>query len=156
MNYNQRLEVLLGIGLDDYPNSAYSLIEERAREYSKYPEFFSYRHPEEPIFGLFKKIEVVTEENILNRHMSLILDDFSIDQLGKVKELIDALVEIYGADEDRNLWLREEEEEEIMMNTWKGRSWDFPKNEEIWALTMSLQDNCFQLTIHEMGILLDF
>ena len=156
MNYNQRLEALLKIGLEDYPNSGYSLIEERPRKYSKYPEFFSFRNPKEPIFGLFNKIEVVTEENILNRHMSLILDDFSIEQFGKVKELIDALADIYGADENRNLWLREEEEEEIIMNTWEGRSWDFPKNEDIWAVTVSLQDNCFQLTIHEMGIMLDF
>ncbi|TDQ15101.1 hypothetical protein DFQ04_2987 [Algoriphagus boseongensis] len=156
MNYNQKLEEFLGISLEDYPSTAYSLIEARARRYSRFPEFFSYRYLDEPIFGMFTKIEVVTLEYVNNRHMKLIDEDFNVSKLDVVKKLIDGLVDIYGADDNRNLWLSEDEEEEIILNQWKGRSWDFPKNEEIRAITISLEENNFRLCIHEMGNLIDF
>jgi hypothetical protein len=156
MNFNQKLEELLDFSLEDYPNSAYSLIEERAVPYSKFPEFFSYRYPEKPIYGLFEKIEVVTSEWMNNRHIYLIAESFNISQIDILTQLVDNLTDIYGADEKRNLWLSGEEVEEIRLNQWKGRHWSFPKNEELRDASIYLEGSRLSLAIYERGDLLDF
>lgn len=154
--FNQKLEQLLGIGLDDYPSSAYSLIEPRFENHSRFPSYFSYKTPEKPIFGLFGQIEVMTRDYVYNRHMKLICSDFSSSQMNQLSQLVNALAEIYGADEKRNLGFRVEEEEEVLLKTWNGRSWDFPFDEEIWAVVVFISDKELCLSIHEMGNLIDF
>ncbi len=156
MTYNQKLEQLLDFSLEDYPSTAYSLIEEMPRSRGHLPEYFSYRFTETPIYGLFGKIEVVTENYITNRRISLVDENFVLSQLDTLRSLIDQLTEIYGADEKRKLWLSEEEEEEIALNNWEGRYWEFPNNEDIRDVSIFLDANRLSLVIYERGNLLDF
>ena len=156
MNYNQKLEQLLDFSLEDYPSSAYSLIEARQVRYSRFPRYFSHRYLESPIYGLFEKIEVMTQNHLKNRHISLIAEEFDLALLPKLSSLVDNLVEIYGADEHRRLWLDEDEEEEIRLDQWEGRYWEFPHNEEIRDVAIHLKERRLDLTIYERGDLLDF
>ncbi|WP_026968752.1 hypothetical protein [Algoriphagus terrigena] len=156
MSFNQKLEQLLAFSLEDYPGSAYSLIEEREVPRSHHPEYFSYRYPEKPIYGLFGKIEVITTNYITNRRIVLIAEDFEISQLDSLRLLIDNLIEIYGADEKRNLWLMEDEEEDIRLDQWEGRYWEFPHHDEIRDVAISMEGRRLKLSIYERGNLLDF
>lgn len=156
MDFNKKLEKLLDFSLEDYPNSAYSLIEARSDGPSKYPTYFSYRYVEKPIYELFEKIEVKTRDNLKNRNIYLVTEKFELYQMEILRRLVSSLTNIYGADEKRNLWLSEEEEEEIRLNQWKGRYWEFPKNEEIRDVSIYLAGSRLSLAIYERGNLLDF
>ena len=156
MNFNQKLEKLLDFSLEDYPSSAYSLIEPRPDERSRHPIYFSCRYPQNPIYGFFEKIEVETRDNLKNRNIFLVTEQFELSQIEILNVLVDSLVDIYGADEKRNLWLREVEEEDIRMNQWKGRYWNFPNNEEIRDVAIYLEGKHLSLAIYERGALLDF
>jgi hypothetical protein len=156
MNFNQKLEKLLDFSLEDYPSSAYSLIEARQDGRSKFPKYFSYRYPQEPIYEFFEKIEVDTHDNLKNRNIFLVTEKFELSQIEILRRLVESLVDIYGADEKRNLWLNEDEEEEIRMNQWEGRYWNFPNNEEIRDVSIHLEGKRLSLAIYERGTLLDF
>ncbi|MBN7811034.1 hypothetical protein J0A68_08710 [Algoriphagus sp. H41] len=155
MDYNQKLEQLLDFSLEDYPSSAYSLIEERSVKRSSFPEYYSYRYPEKPLYGLFEKIEVVTENYVTNRRISLIVEKFDLSQLPKLSALVADLVEIYGADEHRRLWLDEDEEEDIRLDQWEVRYWEFPHNQEFRDVFVYLKEQRLKLTIYERGNLLE-
>lgn len=154
--FNQKLEKLLGIGIDDYPSTAYSLIETRLDPPSRHPNYYSHRYLEQPIFGLFDKIEVMTQDNLTNRHMRLISQDFDATYMNQLVLLVNSLTDIYGADEKRNLWFREDEEEAVLNFTWQGRDWGFPFDEDIWAVVLFIENQMLSLSIHEVGWNLDF
>ncbi|WP_332914245.1 hypothetical protein [Algoriphagus boritolerans] len=131
MNFNKKLEELLGIGLDDYPGSDYSLIEEHFYSWSRHPRFISRKKPTTPIFDLFEEVEVVTSPYLYNRMMTLIAPEFEPAQIKTLENLVRELAEIYGADRKGMLWLLEEEIEEILLAKWEGRVWEFDKYDEI-------------------------
>lgn len=98
----------------------------------------------------------MTQNHLKKRHISLIAEEFDLALLPKLSSLVDNLVEIYGADEHRRLWLDEDEEEEIRLDQWEGRYWEFPHNEEIQDVAIHLKERRLDLTIYERGDLLDF
>ena len=156
MNFNQKLEKLLDFSLEDYPSSAYSLIEARPDGGSKFPKYFSYRYPQKPIYGFFEKIEVETHDNLNNRNVFLVTEQFELSQIEILRRLIESLVDIYGADEKRNLWLSEDEEEDIRLNQWEGRYWEFPLHDETRDVAISIEGRRLSPAIYERGNLLDF
>ena len=157
MDYNKQLESLLGIGLDDYPSSDYSPIEEFIPVYSRHPNFISKKQLATPICELFDRVEVITYPNLYNRTMTLVGDDFELSQIIALEKLINGLVAIYGGDKRGMLWLLEEEIEEIETGKWKGRDWDFPKYDEIHDILLWIsEERGILLIIKEKGALLDF
>lgn len=157
MDYNKAFESLVGIGLDDYPGSDYSPIEEYYPRYSKYPQFISRKKVSTPLFGLFEEVEVVTFPNVYNRVMSLHAPNFELAQLITLEHLTNGLVNIYGGDTHGMLWFLEEEIEEIETGEWKGRDWDFPRYEEVHDILLILdKEKGLLLNIREKGNLLDF
>ena len=157
MDYNQQLETFLGIGLDDYPGSDFSPIEEFYVSYSRHPRFISTKQLAAPLCGLFDRVEVVTFPNLLNRVMSLTAVDFEPAQMILLQNLVNGLVAIYAGDNKGMLWLLEEEMEEVESGAWKGRRWEFPKYDEVHDVSLYLsKEDGLQLTIIEKGDLLDF
>jgi hypothetical protein len=157
MDFNKRIEALIGIGLDDYPGSEYSPIEEFYESYSRFPRFISKKTPSAPIFGLFEAVEVVTYPNLYNRMMTFVCSNFKPEKMPLVEELVSSLVDIYGRDNKGMLWLLEEEIEEILMGKWEGRIWEFEKYEEVHDVFLLLtKENTLELTIKETGNLIDF
>ncbi|SEG46581.1 hypothetical protein [Algoriphagus boritolerans] len=157
MNFNKKLEELLGIGLDDYPGSDYSLIEEHFYSWSRHPRFISRKKPTTPIFDLFEEVEVVTSPYLYNRMMTLIAPEFEPAQIKTLENLVRELAEIYGADRKGMLWLLEEEIEEILLAKWEGRVWEFDKYDEIHDIFLLISsEKRIELTIKETGNLLDF
>lgn len=55
MDYNKAFETLVGIGLDDYPGSDYSLIEEYFPPYSKYSNYISGKAPQSHCLGSLRR-----------------------------------------------------------------------------------------------------
>lgn len=157
MDYNKEFEALVGIGLNDYPSSAYSLIEEFVPAYSKSSQFISRRKLQTPLCELFEEVEVHTFHNLYNRVMKLVAPNFEPAQLMTLQNLVNALVGIYGGDKEGMLWFLEEEIEEIESGEWKGRDWDFPKYEEVHDILLMLsKEKGLLLIIREKGNLLDF
>ncbi len=156
MDYNKKFEALIGIGLDDYPSSDYSPIEEFIPVYSKYPQFISSKKLKTPLCGLFEEVEVVTFPNLYNRVMKLVAPNFEPAQMMDLQKLVNALVAIYGGDKAGMLWFLEEEIEEIESGEWEGRNWDFPKYEEVHDILLMLsRERGLLLIIREKGDLLD-
>ena len=157
MDYNKAFESLVGIGLDDYPGSDYSPIEEYYPRYSRSPRFISRKKLETPLYGLFEEVKVLTFPNLLNRVMTLTAPNFEPAQMIPLQNLVNGLVEIYGGDKNGMLWFLEEEIEEIETGEWKGRNWDFPRYEEVHDILLILdKEKGLQLIIREKGDLLDF
>ncbi len=157
MDYNKAFETLVGIGLDDYPGSDYSLIEEYYPLHSKYSQYISRKSLREPLVGLFTQVEVVTFDHLYNRVMTLIAPDFEPAQMIQLRMLVNGLVDIYGGDQKGMLWLLEEELEEIESGEWAGRDWDFPRYEEVHDILLCLsKERGLVLIIREKGNLLDF
>ena len=157
MDYNKAFESFVGIGLDDYPGSDYSLIEEYYPVYSKYPNFISRKKLNTPLCGLFEEVEVVTFENLYNRVMSLVAPNFEPAQMLSLQNLVNGLVSIYGGDKKGMLWFLEEEIEEVESGEWAGRDWDYPKYEEVHDILLTLsKEKGLLLIIREKGNLLDF
>lgn len=157
MDYNKAFESLVGIGLDDYPGSDYSLIEEYYPPYSKYSQYISRKTLSTPLFGLFTKVEVITFDNLYNRVMTLLSPDFEPAQMIILQKLVNGLVDIYGGDNKDMLWFLEEEQEEVESGEWAGRDWDFPRYEEVHDILLLLnKEKGLQLIIREKGNLLDF
>jgi hypothetical protein len=156
-DYNKQLEDFLGIGLDDYPGSDYSLLEEYYVSYSKHPRFRSYKYLKTPILGLFDQIEVITFPYTYNRLMTLQSTRFEPAQMNDLENVVNGLVQIYGGDSKGMLWLLEEEKEEIVLKTWKGRIWEFDKYEEVNDVFITIStEKGLEITIKEKGHLLDF
>lgn len=157
MDYNKAFESLVGIGLDDYPSSDYSPIEEYYPSYSKYPQFISRKTLHTPLCGLFEEVEVITFPNLYNRVMSLLAPNFELAQMHALQQLVNGLASIYGGDNKGMLWFLEEEIEEIESGEWKGRDWDYPKYEEVHDILLTLdKEKGLLLIIREKGNLLDF
>lgn len=157
MDYNKKCEALLGIGLDDYPGSDYSPIEEYYNGRSSIPRFISRKKFKSPLFDLFEEVEVLTFHNLYNRVMSFIAPNFEPAQMIAFQNLINGLADIYGGDNKGMLWLLEEETEEILLGKWPGRSWEFDRYEEIHDVFLFFDsEKRLQLTIKEKGTLLDF
>lgn len=157
MDYNKKFEALVGIGLDDYPGTDYSPIEEYYPTYSKYPKFISRRKLNPPLYELFEEVEVVTFHNLYNRVMHLLAPNFEPSQMITLQNLVNGLVEIYGGDNKGMLWFLEEEMEEVESGEWKGRDWDFPRHEEVHDVLLMLdKEKGLLLIIREKGNLIDF
>lgn len=157
MDYNKQFEALVGIGLDDYPSSDYSPIEEHYIRYSRHPRFISRKKLETPLYGLFEEIEVLTFPNLYNRVMTLLAPNFEPAQMVLLQNLVNGLVDIYGGDKEGMLWFLEEEAEEIESGEWKGRDWDYPKFEEVHDILLMLsKERGLLLNIREKGDLIDF
>lgn len=157
IDYNKKLEEFLGIGLDDYPGSDYSPIEEYYPSYSKYPNYRSEKWLNTPIHGLFERIEVITFPYRYNRIMSLSSPNFEPAQMNALKALVNGVVDLYGGDNKGMLWLLEEEIEEILLYQWNGRIWEFDRYEEVHDIFIHFnQTEGLSLTIKETGDLIDF
>ena len=156
MDFNRKIETLIGICLEDYPGSDYSLIEEFYESRSRYPRFISKKKPSAPIFDLFEEVEVVTYPEIYNRMMTLVCPNFKPVQMPVLEELVSGLVDIYGRDNKGMLWLQEDEIEEILLGKWEGRIWEFDKYEEVHDIFLIFtKENKLELTIKETGNLLE-
>lgn len=157
MDYNKKIEALLGIGLDDYPGSDYSPIEEYYTGRSRHPQFISRKKLKTTLYGLFEEVEVVTYPNLYNRMMTLIAPNFEPAQMNVLENLVRELAGIYGSDRKGMLWLREEEIEDILLAKWEGRIWEFDKYDEVHDIFLFFDSkNRLELTIKETGNLLDF
>lgn len=157
MDYNKRIEEFLGIGLDDYPGSEYTPIEEYYVSYSKFPRFRSYKSLPTPIHRLFDQIEVTTFPYTFNRFMTLQCSRFEPAQMLDLDYVVNGIVKIYGGDNKGMLWLLDEEKEEIVQNTWKGRIWEFDKYEEVNDVFITIsKEKGLEITMKEKGHLLDF
>jgi hypothetical protein len=157
MDFNKKFEALLGIGLDDYPGSDYSPIEEYYDGLSRHPRFISRKKLKNPLFDLFEEVEVVTYPNLYNRMMTLIAPSFKTTQINTLENLVRELAEIYGADKKGMLWLLEEEIEDILLAKWEGRIWEFDKYDEVHDIFLLINSQSrLELTIKETGNLLDF
>lgn len=157
MDFNKKCEALLGIGLDDYPGSDYSPIEEHYYSWSRHPRFISRKKLTTPIFDLFTDVEVVTHPNLYNRMMTLIAPNFEPAQMNRLENLVRELTEIYGGDKKRMLWLLEDEIEDILLSKWEGRIWEFDNYDEVHDIFLFFDSqNRLELTIKETGNLLDF
>lgn len=157
MDHNKKFEALVGIGLDDYPGSDYSPIEEHYDGRSRHPQFISKKKLTTPIFGLFEEVEVLTFPNLYNRILTLVCPNFKPVQLPVLEDLVKGLVGIYGGDNKRMLWLLEKEFEEILLGKWEGRIWEFDHYEEVHDVFLFFDSpNRLTLTLKETGNLLDF
>lgn len=157
MDFNKKFEALLGIGLDDYPGSDYSLIEEHFYNWSRHPRFISRKKLTPPLFDLFEEVEVVTSPYLYNRMMTLVAPNFEPAQMKTLENLVRELAGIYGGDNKGMLWLLEEEIEDILLAKWEGRIWEFDKYDEVHDVFLFFDSQKrLQLTLKETGNLLDF
>lgn len=157
MDFNKKCEALLGIGLDDYPGSDYSPIEEYYNGRSRHPQFISRKKLTTSIFDLFEEVEVVTYPNLYNRMMTLIAPKFEPAQMNALENLVRELASIYGGDKKGMLWLLDEEIEEILLAKWEGRIWEFDRYDEVHDVFLFFDSQKrLELTIKETGNLLDF
>jgi hypothetical protein len=130
MDYLSQIEALLGYSFKEFPSSDY-LPSKITTNKNNHPTFFHLKKFDVPIAGIFTEVEVIRSAFSSQKNFSFDAPGFDISQWSKLELLVNGLTKIVGADNNRALYLRDQEEDEFLLGEWRGRRWDFPKYDEV-------------------------